>query len=500
MAPGAVGPAGEVPRAPPYTSPMAPGSPATSVGSAPDLSRLRIQRDAAPARRRGGSPLLWILFLGALGFVGWAYATGRLILDQPGGVPRVATGLVIPPGSAVAKQGEVTGNGYVIARKRAALSTVLSGRLVELNVEEGTSVKENDVVARIQHDDLDAAVAAAKQDVAVATARKVELERAHAAAKMDLDRLGKDNAVLRDLEAQARVEVERAEADVVRNRALFEQRIIDEARWRVFEAAAKTAQAALAAASSRVAAGTASETSWRGEIARRAAALLTADAEIARAGEALKQAEIQLEKTFVRAPFAGLVVHKDAELGEVVAATGAGGNSRGSVATIVDPTTLEVQVELSETRLGTIAKGDATRIVLDAAPDRSFRGRIRQVWPTADRQKATVEMRIEFLEWPDIVKPEMGARVTFLGKGAPESPEVKRFPKVPARAVVRRGEQAAVFVLAGGRVRRTDVRLGAETGGLFDVENGLSGGEQVVLDPPADLADGAAVTTNAEKK
>lgn len=495
-----VGPGGEVPRTRPYTPPMAPGSPSPSAGTAPDLSRLRIQRDSAPVRRGGGSPLVWILLLGALGFVGWAYASGRLILDQPGGVPRVATGLVIPPGSAVAKQGEVTGNGYVIARKRAALSTVLSGRLVELNVEEGSTVKENEVVARIQHDDLDAAVAAAKQDVAVASARKVELQRAHAAAVADLDRLKKDNAVLRDLERQARVESERTDADVARNRALFEQRIIDEARWRVYDAAAKAAAAALAAASSRVAAGEAAERSWEGEIARRAAALETADAEIARVGEALRQAEIHLDKTFIRAPFAGLVVHKDAELGEVVAATGAGGNSRGSVATIVDPKTLEVQVELSETRLGTITQGDATRIVLDAAPERSFRGRVRQVWPTADRQKATVEMRIEFVEWPEIVKPEMGARVTFLAKGTPDAPEAKRLPKVPARAVVRKGDQAAVFVLAGGRVRRTDVRLGTEAGGLFDVENGLAGGEQVVLDPPVDLADGAAVTTNAEKK
>ena len=261
-----------------------------------------------------------------------------------------------------------------------------------------------------------------------------------------------------------------------------------------------TCQEGAAATAAGFAAGTAAETSWNGEIARRSAALLTGDAEIVRASDALKQADIQLDKTFVRAPFAGLVVHNDAELGEVVAATGAGGNSRGSVATIVDPTTLEVQVELSETRLGTIAQGDATRIVLDAAPDRSFRGRVRQVWPTADRQKATVEMRIEFLEWPDIVKPEMGARVTFLGKGTPDAPEAKRLAKVPARAVVRKGDQAAVFVLAGGRVRRTDVRLGAEAGGLFDVETGLSGGEQVVLDPPVDLADGAAVTTNAEKK
>jgi RND family efflux transporter MFP subunit len=201
----------------------------------------------------------------------------------------------------------------------------------------------------------------------------------------------------------------------------------------------------------------------------------------------------------VRAPFDGLVVHKDAEIGEVVAATGAGGNSRGSVATIVDLKTLEVQVELSETRLGTIAQGDETRIVLDAAPDQAWRGRVRQVWPTADRQKATVELRIEFLEWPPIVKPEMGARVTFLGKDAGGARTAPSKAKVPRRAVATVGQATAVFVVSAGRVRRVEVVLGAEAAGLVDVERGLVGGEQVVLDPPASLADGAAVRVPTKK-
>src|SRR5204863_9629531 len=122
----------------------------------------------------------------------------------------------------------------------------------------------------------------------------------------------------------------------------------------------------------------------------------TADAEISKATEAERQAEILVEKTYVRAPFAGVVVHKDAEVGEVVAATGAGGNSRGSVATIIDPTTLEVQVELAETRLGSIAEGDLARVRLDAdgPGGPAYPARVRQVWPTADRQKATVELRV----------------------------------------------------------------------------------------------------------
>lgn len=480
---------------------MAPGAPTETQRSVPDLSRLRIDRAAPTAARRRASPLLWLLVLALAGFLGWAYATGRLVLDDVtgGGPPVVSTAVVVAPGGPVAQPGEVTGNGYVIARKRAALSTVLSGRLVAVNVEEGTTVHEGDVVARIQHDDYDVQAKAAAQDVEVARKRRAEAQKAHAAAATDLVRLRKDIEALDEAVAQARVEVERADAEVVRNRPLREQRIVDEARWTAITAAARTAAAALLAAEAKAKAGHASEASWQAEIDRRAAAVETAEAEVVRAAEAAKQADILVEKTFVRAPFDGLVVHKDAEVGEVVAATGAGGNSRGSVATIVDPKTLEVQVELSETRLGTIAAGDVTRIVLDAAPDKAWRGKVRQVWPTADRQKATVEMRIEFVEWPPIVKPEMGARVTFLGKDAPAGPAAKTRPKVSRRAVVSRDGKLVVFVVAGGRVRRVEVVLGAEASGLVDVERGLEGGESVVLDPSKDLADGAAVATKERK-
>lgn len=476
----------------------------------PDLSRLRIDRSGDARRGRGGK-LPWLLALAALGTLAWAYASGRLVLDRSGGPVRVATAVVVAPHATVPAVGEVTGNGYVIARKRAALSTVLSGRLVEVNVEEGTTVKKDAVVARIQHDDLDAALVAAKKDQGVAAARKAEAEAAHAAAVVDLARLEKDVRVLEDLEASARAEAERAASDAERNRDLFARRIIDEARWRTIDAARTAAAAALAAATSRVEAGRASEASWRGEIARRAAAVAIVQAEVERADNAVRLAEIQVEKTYVRAPFDGLVVHKDAEVGEVVAATGAGGNSRGSVATIVDLETLEVQVELSETRLGTIEAGDAARITLDAAPQRAYRGRVRQVWPTADRQKATVELRIAFVERPDVVKPEMGARVAFLGKprqaepagGAPEASAPRR-AKVPARAVVKRaagpeGPAGVVFVVAQGRARRVEVRLGEEAAGLVEVVAGLVGGETVVLDPPGDLPDGAAVRADAPR-
>jgi HlyD family secretion protein len=471
----------------------------------PDLGRLRIDRGAAP-RARGRNGLLVVLLLATLGFVGWAYATGRLDLSGAAKPPEVMTAVVVAPGGPVVTAGEVTGNGYVIARRRAALSTVLSGRLVELSVEEGSHVKAGQIIARIQHDDYDAALEGAKRDTVVARKKKAELEQSLAASRMDLDRLQADNKVLDDLVTQAASESERAAGDVERNRDLFEKHIIDQGRWDSYQAVAKTAAAALAASKTKVRAGHSAEVAWSGEITRREAVLDTAAAEVARAEEAERQAEIVVDKTFIRAPFDGLVVHKDAEVGEVVAATGAGGNSRGSVATIVDPSTLEVQVELAETRLGTITEGDLTRIALDAAPDKPYRGRVRQVWPTADRQKATVEMRIEFLERPPVLKPEMGARVSFVARNSTkETPKdgteaSPQRPRVDATAIVEAGGKKAVFVVSNGKVRRVDVKAGEQVGGLVEIEAGLVGGETVVVRPPADLVDGSAVRTTKETR
>lgn len=468
--------------------------------SGPDLSRLRIARDdgARVVRRRGGG-LAWLLLAVVAGGLGWAYATGRLVIDPVGdaGPARVETALVtVPGGASGAPSKEEKANGYIVARRKAALSTVLSGRLVEVNVTEGQSIPENFVVARIQHDDYDAALLRAGKDVAVAVARREELARSHASSRLDLDRLKRDNAVLDDLVRQAEAEADRTKRDLERNEPL-RGKVVDGATWDRMKAAADAAAATLEAARTRVRAGTSAVTAWEGEIARREAALGTADAEIAKAKDAEHEAAILLEKTFVRAPFAGLVIRKDAEVGEVVAATGAGGNSRGSVATIIDPLSLEVQVEPSESRLTRIRQGDRTQVILEASPTTKISGKVRQVWPTADRQKATVEIRVSLDELPSILRPDMGALVVFLGNEAPPAAAaaVER-PLVPRRAVASREGAPCVFVLDGEAVRRRAVTLGAEKGEFVEVVAGLVGGERVVLAPAADLADGAKVRTS----
>jgi RND family efflux transporter MFP subunit len=471
-----------------------------SPKSGPDLSRLRIARDDGPrvTRRRGGG-IAWLLLVTLLGGLGWAYATGRVVIDPVGdaGPPRVETALVTTPGGAAgAPAKEEKANGYIVARRKAALSTVLSGRLLEVNVIEGQTIPEGFVVARIQHDDYDAALLRAGKDVAVAVAHREELSRSHASSLLDLDRLKRDNAVLDDLVRQAEAEADRTKRDLERNEPL-RGKVVDGATWDRMKAAADAAAATLEAARTRVRAATSAVTAWEGEISRREAGLATADAEIAKAKDAEREAAILLEKTFVRAPFAGLVIRKDAEVGEVVAATGAGGNSRGSVATIIDPLSLEVQVEPSESRLTRIKQGDRTQVILEASPTTKISGKVRQVWPTADRQKATVEIRVSLDELPPILRPDMGALVIFLGSDAPATAATPaERPLVPRKAVGSREGASVVFVLEGETVKRRTVTLGAEKGELVEVVSGLSGGERVILSPAADLADGAKVRTS----
>jgi RND family efflux transporter MFP subunit len=477
------------------SAPVSAGSgPATGGSPGPDLARLRISRDGAGPRRGGGArwPLVLLLLL-LVGGGAWAYLTGRITLRTQASALEVSVVRVPRPGEATPVRGETMGNGYVVARQKAALSTVLSGRLVEMNVEEGSLVKEGDVVARIQHDDFDTALAQAKKDISVAQARETEATRSLEASRLDLVRLKGDNAVLSDLVRQTEVETERAKREVERNRDLHEKDVIDDATWDRLVAAADTANATLVAAKGRVAAARAAETAWEGEMARREAAVATAHAEIERLRQAERYAEIQLEKTYVRAPFDGIVIQKGAELGEVVAATGFGGNSRGSVATIVNAATLEAQIELSETRFGTISEGDPARITIDSSAERSWPGRVRKILPAADRQKATIEIRVEFLERPPTLKPDMGLRVAFLPKDTKPTAGGPQKIRIPARAVITRDGKSEVFVVESGVVRRVPVVVGATAEGTTEVESGLSGGESVVVDAPADLRDGARV-------
>jgi RND family efflux transporter MFP subunit len=219
-----------------------------------------------------------------------------------------------------------------------------------------------------------------------------------------------------------------------------------------------------------------------------------AQEEGAKAG--LARAEATLDKTIVRAPFDGVVVLKDAEVGEVVSPNSQGGsNARGSVVTMVDFASLEVQADVPETSLNAVRKGGRARIFLDAFPEDSYEGTVDRIWPTADRQTGTVEVRVVFDEPDGKLRPEMGVRVVFLSEDQPAEPEAAApaGPLVPETATVRDGTRTGVFVLERDVARFREVRIGARRGGRIAVDSGLTPGERIIDRPPPTLNDGDRV-------
>ena len=207
-----------------------------------------------------------------------------------------------------------------------------------------------------------------------------------------------------------------------------------------------------------------------------------------------------LEDTVIRAPFDGVAISKDAQPGEMVSPISAGGGfTRTGICTIVDMASLEIEVDVNESFINRVSDGQRVVANLDAYPDWDIPGSVITTIPAADRQRATVLVRIAFDELGDPrILPDMGVNVAFLEPGEP-APTLAAAPRVwmPAAAVRRDGEQAVVFVARGGTVERRPVRLGVENGADVEVLAGVAAGEGVVVAGPADLAGGARVSLNA---
>jgi RND family efflux transporter MFP subunit len=494
-------------------------TPSDSAPKRADLSRLRIDRGDESQARVKGFP--WIGLTLALGVLAVLFLLREpllgLVSGSGGETVKLGRATRIVPGQA--GQGDVAANGYIIADTQASLASVLSGRLVELHAKEGDEVGAGAVVARIQYDDLEVqerqAAAARRSAEAMllqvgaqyetAKARVVEAEKDHAAAELTTTQLDAEIESQQDLVASATENRDRLLREVERNRKLYEDKRINAAEWDRIQTAARSATNELDAAKKRMRALEAGRVAWSGQIARRKAAWdvakrsaesaaqaqAVAAAGLAEAREAEKLAAIMVEKTRIRSPFKGLVIRKDAEIGEVIAPMGAG-NSRGSVLTVVDPESFEVQVELSERRIGSVNEGDSAMVFLDADPETALPGTVRKIWPRADRSKGSIELRVTLEKRPANLRPDMAARVVFKGK-AQAGVVIEPYVTVPTEAVVMRSGKSVVFVFDRERVRAVAVVKGKLEGRRVRVTEGLEGNEQIVLAPAASLSDGDRV-------
>jgi RND family efflux transporter MFP subunit len=341
--------------------------------------------------------------------------------------------------SATGRVTVLNASGYVVARRIATVASKVTGRLIENNVQEGRLVHAGDVLAR-----LDAATVRAAWEVAV---------RGREAA----------SRALRE------IEVRRADAlrMLERNRGLAASRL-------VAQSVLDTSEADYAALGARL-------------------EQVRAELGVAEAG--VRQRQQDLDDLVIRAPFTGVAISKDAQPGEMVSPISAGGGfTRTGIATIVDMDSREVEVDVNEGFIQRVREGQAAEATLDAYPDAPLPAHVLNIVPTADRQKATIKVRISLDRLEARILPDMGVKVAFLEEATAGQ---KPVALVPAGAVVVDGAARAVWVVADGKLQRRAVRVGTSPGDELPVLEGLKPGEQVVLKPDATLVEGARVAQKA---
>jgi RND family efflux transporter MFP subunit len=399
-----------------------------------DLSKLRIDRNAPVTRKPR-----WRRW-------GIAGAVAALVLGFAAWKAATAP-VAVEIGSvslAYPSQGYTLLNatGYVVAQRKAAVGSKATGRLEWLGVREGSVVKEGDLIARIENRDVTAQMEQAAANVGVAQANYeqgvAELKDAERAFQRSADLL-KQNFVSAAAHDQAIARLDKAKAN-----------------------------------------------------------LASLKAAIGAAQAFYRSAEVAVSQTLIRAPFDGVVLTKNANVGDNITPFSAAADTKGAVLTMADMATLEVEADVAESNIGKVKVGQACEIQLDALPGVRLLGSVSRLVPTVDRSKATVLVKVRFVDPDPRVIPEMSAKVAFLDK---EVPAAERAPRLalPAAAIAQRDGRAVAFAVRNGRAVETPVTAGGKIGDLTEIAEGvLQPGDKVVLRPGDGLRDGARVVVSAK--
>jgi len=375
---------------------------------------------------------------------GWLAAPADLIPESLRTKPEVrVTNVIVETGRSA--DAVVVASGYLESYRQANIGARAAGRIQSVDVEEGMKVKTGQVIAMLEHRDIEAALSAAKASLLQAEAQVKEQE----------------------------VEVERSAKDLARNESLRKSNALSESEYDKIYFQRQSAVARLATLR---------------------AAVQLAEARV-RENEQLK------ENMIVRAPFDGTVISKDAEVGESILPGGMGeASGRGSVVTIADLARLEVDCDVKEDYIGRVTNDSPAEVVVGAVPDRRYSAKVRKVIPMGDRARATIKVKVSILDADERLFPEMSATVYFLPKPGAEAVESKeRRIFCDAAAVVATGtgtgagETFVWTVDAGLKTARRPVKLGMKRDTRIEITEGLAGDERVVVGPPADLEAGQTV-------
>lgn len=327
-------------------------------------------------------------------------------------------------------------SGYIVAQRKAAIASKVTGRLVSLSVEEGSRLKKGDIIGRLENEDL------------------IALER-QASANL--------NASIFNLQV-TQAELLDAKTTFNRNQELLKQGYISQAEYDASEARYKRA---IAASSS-------------------------AEASVNAAKAAQEVSRLNIEYTIIRSPFDGVVLTKNADIGDIVTPIGAAANAKSALVTMADMNTLQAEVDVSESNLRLIEIGQPCEIQLDALPDARFDGIVHMIVPTADRSKASVLVKVKFLEKNNAILPEMSAKVAFLSKKL-NPQEKKPLTVIKSSAIIERNGKKIVYLIKDNMAKEVQITIGDTLGEMVQVIDGLNIGDRIVLSPLNRLKDGIKV-------
>lgn len=398
-----------------------------------DLSKLRIDRNGAGvetgAPQRRRSLKLWVV-LAVLAALILYYAFGY----RPETPVESMVVTAAYPSQAFTV---LNATGYVVAQRKAAVASKATGRLEWLGVREGSLVKQGEVLARLENRDVTASLDQAAANIKLAQA---------------------------NLE-QGQAEFTDAGNALNRSRDLLAKKFVSQAAHDTVIARHEKARAAISGYQAAVA--------------------------VAKANH--RAAQVAVDQTLIRAPFDGVVLTKNANVGDVITPFSSATGSQAAVVTMADMTTLEVEADVSESSLAKVRLDQPCEIQLDALPDLRLRGVVHRLVPTVDRAKATVMVKIGFVDKDTRILPEMSAKVAFLSQPVPDDQRGARTVVQPA-AIVERNGRSVVFVIGNGKVSQVEVQTAGRIGEMIEVVKGVAPGDRVVLKPSGKLRDGAAVS------
>jgi RND family efflux transporter MFP subunit len=395
-----------------------------------DLSRLKIDRTAqgvSATRRRRGWVRYGIAAVLVVGLLAWAGSR----FAAPPTVETVAVASVYPSQNYTM----LNAAGYVVPERKAALSSKATGRLEWLGVLEGSRVQANEVIARLESSDVRASLAQASAQV----------------------RLSEANL------QQGVAELADAEANFRRSSELLAKKFISSAQNDTDLMRLKKAQAALASQKAAVASSQANQ----------------------------RAAQVAVEQTLIRAPFEAIVLTKNADVGDNITPFSSAAGAKGAVVTVADMNTLEVEADVAESNIGKLKVGQPCEVQLDALPEVRLSAVVSRIVPTVDRAKATVLVKVRFVDKDARVLPDMSAKVAFLERPV-AADEKQPVAAVQPKAIVEREGRKIAFVVKDDRARSAEVTIGRKLGDLVEVR-GLKAGDRVVLSPGEKVRDGAAV-------